>query len=57
MMLIQAAADDWKVPVAECSVAKGVISHASSKRTTTYGKVAAMAAKLTPPTDVKLKDP
>ena len=57
MMLIQAAADDWKVPVAECNVAKGVITHASSKRTTTYGKVAAMAAKLTPPTDVKLKDP
>ena len=57
MMLIQAAADDWKVPVDKCNVAKGVITHASSKRTTTYGKVAAMAAKLTPPTDVKLKDP
>ena len=57
MMLIQAAADEWKVPVAECTVTKGVITHASSKRTTTYGKVAALAAKLTPPTEVKLKDP
>ena len=57
LMLLQAAADDWKVPVTECTVAKGVITHAPSKRTTTYGKVAAMAAKLTPPTDVPLKDP
>src|SRR5689334_1098630 len=28
MMLLQAAADQWKVPVAELTVAKGVISHA-----------------------------
>src|SRR5207302_184708 len=49
MMLLQAAADEWKVPVAEVSVANGVITHASSGRRTTYGKVAAAAAKLTPP--------
>ena len=57
MMLLQAAADEWKVPVAECTVANGVITHAGSSRTTTYGKVAAAASKLAPPTDVKLKDP
>jgi len=57
MMLVQAAADEWKVPVAECTVDKGIVSHATSKRSTSYGKVAAAAAKLTPPTDVKLKDP
>ena len=57
MMLVQAAADEWKVPVAECRVAKGVITHGPSKRTTSYGKVAKAAAQLTPPTDVKLKDP
>ena len=57
MMLVQAAADEWKVPAAECTVANGVITHAGSSRTTTYGKVAAAASKLTPPTDVKLKDP
>ena len=57
MMLIQAAADEWKVPVGECTVAKGVITHAASSRTTTYGKIAPAAAKLTAPTDVKLKDP
>ncbi len=57
LMLLQAAADEWKVPVAECAVANSIISHAPSKRKTTFGKVAAAAAKLTPPADVKLKDP
>ena len=59
MMLLQAAADQWKVPVAEVTVDKGVISHAPSKRRTTYGKVAAAAAKLIPPDAQKivLKDP
>jgi isoquinoline 1-oxidoreductase beta subunit len=57
MMLIQAAANEWKVPVSECAVSNGTITHTSSGKTTTYGKVAEAAAKLTPPTDVKLKDP
>ena len=57
MMLLQAAADQWKVPVAEVSVAKGVITHKGSNRSTTYGKVAGAAAKLTPPTNPPLKDP
>lgn len=57
VMLIQAAADEWKVPAAECTVAKGVITHKASGKTTTYGKVAEAAAKLTPPAEVKLKDP
>jgi isoquinoline 1-oxidoreductase beta subunit len=57
VMLIQAAADEWKVPAAECTVAKGVITHKASGKTTTYGEVAEAAAKLTPPSEVKLKDP
>jgi isoquinoline 1-oxidoreductase beta subunit len=57
MMLIQAAANEWKVPASECTAANSVITHKSSGKTTTYGKVAEAAAKLTPPTDVKLKDP
>ncbi len=57
MMLVQAAADEWKVPAAECTAAGGVISHGASGRRTSYGKVAAAAGKLTAPTDVKLKDP
>jgi isoquinoline 1-oxidoreductase beta subunit len=59
IMLLQAAAEQWKVPVGELSVSEGVITHAPSKRTTTYGKVAAAAAKLTPPDpkSIQLKDP
>lgn len=57
MMLIQAAANEWKVPASECTAANSVITHAPSGKSTTYGKVAEAAAKLTPPADVKLKDP
>jgi isoquinoline 1-oxidoreductase beta subunit len=56
-MLIQAAANDWKVPASQVSAADGVIAHKASGRTTTYGKVAQAAAKLDPPKEVKLKDP
>jgi isoquinoline 1-oxidoreductase beta subunit len=57
MMLVQAAANEWKVPVAECVAANSVITHTPSGKTTTYGKVVEAAAKLEPPADVKLKDP
>jgi isoquinoline 1-oxidoreductase beta subunit len=57
IMLVQAAADQWKVPATECRAANSVITHAPSGRTTTYGKVAEAAAKLTPPSAVTLKDP
>ncbi|MES2151929.1 MAG: xanthine dehydrogenase family protein molybdopterin-binding subunit [Pseudomonadota bacterium] len=57
MMLLQAAAELWQVPVAECSAANSVITHAGSGRTVSYGKVAEAAAKLTPPTEIKLRDP
>src|SRR6187399_1106633 len=57
VMLVQAAAEEWKVPAAECTVNKGVITHTPSGRTTTYGKVAEAAARITPPKDVPLKDP
>ncbi len=56
-MLVQAAADEWKVPAAECSAAASVITHTPTGRKTSYGKVALAAAKLTPPTEVALKDP
>jgi isoquinoline 1-oxidoreductase beta subunit len=59
MMLLQAAADQWNVPVGELTVSEGVITHAASKRSIRYGKIAAAAAKLTPPDPktIKLKDP
>ncbi len=58
-MLLQAAANAWKVPVEELTVDKGVITHGKSKRTITYGKIAATAAKLPvpDPKSMKLKDP
>jgi len=57
VMLVQAAANQWKVPASECTVSNSVITHAASGRKTTYGKVAEAAAKLEQPKDVKLKDP
>jgi isoquinoline 1-oxidoreductase beta subunit len=57
IMLIQAAANQWDVPAAECTVDKGVITHKASNRSTTYGKVADAAAKLEPPKDPPLKNP
>ncbi|MBO0753231.1 MAG: xanthine dehydrogenase family protein molybdopterin-binding subunit, partial [Bradyrhizobiaceae bacterium] len=57
IMLIAAAANEWKVPAAECAAADGVITHKASGRTTTFGKVAEAASKIEPPTDIKLKDP
>jgi isoquinoline 1-oxidoreductase beta subunit len=57
IMLIQAAANEWKVPAAECSAADSVITHKPSGRTTTFGKVAAAAATIEPPKDPPLKDP
>ena len=44
MMLLQAAADEWKVPVGELKVANGVITHAATQRSVSYGKVATAAA-------------
>lgn len=55
MMLVQAAANGWNVPAAECKAARSVITHAPSGRTVTYGAVAAAAAKLEVPKEVKLK--
>src|SRR5262249_18513277 len=57
MMLIQAAANEWSVPAAECSASNSVITHKPSGRTTTYGKVAEAAARVAPPKDAQLKDP
>ena len=57
MMLVQAAAEGWQVPAAECRVSAGVITHPGSGRRTTYGQVAAAAARLPVPANPPLKDP
>jgi isoquinoline 1-oxidoreductase beta subunit len=56
-MLVQAAANEWKVPASECTASNSVITHPPSGRKTTFGKVAEAAAKLEPPAEIKLKDP
>lgn len=57
-MLVQAAANEWKVPASECRVSKGIITHAGSGRTLSYGKVAAEAGRLAAPdpATIVLKD-
>ena len=57
IMLVEAAAKEWGVPVTECTVSKGVVSRKGSKKTLTYGKLASAAALLAPPLEVTLKDP
>ena len=59
IMLMQAAANQWNVPVTELTVDKGVITHKATGRKTTYGKVAELASALTPPDpkSITLRDP
>ena len=57
VMLVATAAEQWRVPASECSADKGIITHGPSGRKLRYGQVAGAAAKLTPPTEVKLRDP
>jgi CO/xanthine dehydrogenase Mo-binding subunit len=56
-MLKQAAANEWKVPVAEIVAKDGTLSHPGSKKSAKYAKLAAAAAKLPVPENVALKDP
>ena len=55
-MLVQAAADKWKVDASKCKAANGAVTGPGGKKAT-YGQLAEAASKLTPPKDVKLKDP
>lgn len=57
MMMVQAAANEWGVPVGECSVSKGVITHGPSGNELTFGAVAEAASQLEAPSDITLKDP
>lgn len=54
-MLVAAAAKQWDVPAAECSVAASVITHAKSGRKCSFGSVATSAAALPMPQNPRLK--
>lgn len=55
-LLIEAAAKRWNVPSSECSTEKSFVIHAASGKKLSYGELAADAAQITPPADVKLKE-
>ncbi|MDP9963490.1 CO/xanthine dehydrogenase Mo-binding subunit [Variovorax paradoxus] len=56
-LLVSAAAEQWKVDPASCTVARGVVSHAASNRQLGFGALAGAAAKLPMPAKVTLKEP
>jgi len=56
-LLIAAAAKTWGVAASECHARDSVVMHEASGRKLRYGALLATASKLTPPTDVRLKDP
>jgi isoquinoline 1-oxidoreductase subunit beta len=56
-LLIAAAAARWRVPAEQCVAESGAITHTPSGRSVSFGAVAADAAKIEPPTEVKLKEP
>lgn len=55
MMLVEAAAQGWKVPVADCIAMRGEVLHPASGRRTGYGDVADAAARLPVPANPMLK--
>lgn len=58
-MLIEAAAQNWKVPAEECHAEKSKVIHKASKRQATYASLVSKAATLPVPDvkTIKLKDP
>ena len=57
IMLLQAAADTWKVDPAACRAEKGFVIHEASKRRLSYANLVGMASRLKAPQDIPLKDP
>jgi isoquinoline 1-oxidoreductase subunit beta len=55
-MLIEAAANRWKVPKSECYAADAQVFHKPSGKKLGYGELVEDAAKITPPKEIKLKD-
>ncbi|MGB5943841.1 MAG: molybdopterin cofactor-binding domain-containing protein [Leeuwenhoekiella sp.] len=55
-MLLQAAAENWGVPITELKVNGGIISHPSSEKETNFGEMASAASKLEVPEEVQVKN-
>jgi isoquinoline 1-oxidoreductase subunit beta len=56
-LLVSAAAQRWHVDPLTCTVARGVVTHPSSKRSLGFGALAKAAGALPMPAKVELKDP
>ena len=56
LMLRQAAAEAWTVPLEEVTTEQGTLHHKKSGKSASYGAMASAAAKVTVPKDVKLKE-
>jgi isoquinoline 1-oxidoreductase beta subunit len=57
MMLVQAAAQQWRVPVSECEAANGEVLHRPTHRKLGYGALSEAAARLPVPEKPALKTP
>jgi isoquinoline 1-oxidoreductase beta subunit len=55
-MLVAAAVYQWKVPVSEIRVEKGVVRHPPSNRSATFGELALSASTLPVPQEPRLKE-
>jgi len=56
-MLVNAAAQTWKVPASECETEAGLVLHKASQRRISYGELTAVASTLPVPSKVPLKSP
>lgn len=56
-MLVSAAAAQWGVSASSISVSKGRVTHLASKRSASFGELAARAGEMPVPAEVTLKDP
>jgi isoquinoline 1-oxidoreductase subunit beta len=56
-MLVEAAAQAWGVPANEIMAKEGMLSHAGSGKSATFGEMASAAAAFTPSLKPQLKDP
>ena len=57
IMLVQAAAEIWKVDPKSCRAEKGSVVHERTHRQLSYGALAEKASRMKPPQDVALKQP
>lgn len=55
-LLMEAAAQQWQVPIQEISTSSGMLFHKKSGKSAKYGDLASLAATLTVPQNIALKE-